>query len=262
MDPSDNIKKYWQGFANVRYFFVFGDSYSAVGYGLSSRTHPCEENPLGVPFPGTTSCEPSKPNWVGHLITDHGKLAYDYAIGGQRVEGAVDQITKVFLAMPVGRPDRGGVPWDASNSLFITWIGINDVQFPDCNPSDKLTRLFEAQSKLYDAGARNFLFLNVPPTPRVSEEVARTHKWLINRNKKCSEWNALLPHSIREFTSAHPDATAFTLDAHALFTDILGGPERYGFPKEAGRERDGVVYVDHVHPTSAVHAIVAREVVK
>lgn len=28
------------------------------------KLEPVDEEPLGVPFPGVTSCEPGQPNWV------------------------------------------------------------------------------------------------------------------------------------------------------------------------------------------------------
>jgi hypothetical protein len=51
------------------------------------RLEPTDEEPLGVPFPGVTSCEPGQPNWVnlapycspiyGPLsITDHNLVTF------------------------------------------------------------------------------------------------------------------------------------------------------------------------------------------
>src|SRR5579859_1248629 len=50
-------------------------------------------------------------------------------------------------------------------NLIVTWIGINDCQrFMDAQ--SQLTSFFKLQDKLYKHGARNFVFLNVPPFDR------------------------------------------------------------------------------------------------
>jgi phospholipase/lecithinase/hemolysin len=54
--------------------------------------------------------------------------------------------------------------------------------------------------------------------------------------------------------------SAFLFDAHATFTRIFEDPAKYGFPADAGQAFDGHMYGDHIHPKSAVHAIVAKEI--
>jgi hypothetical protein len=63
-------------------------------------------------------------------------------------------------------------PWTAQDSIFsishcelsdlVTWAGLNDVGRWK-NAEKQLTSLFEGQELLYDAGARNFLFITLPP---------------------------------------------------------------------------------------------------
>jgi len=45
------------------------------------------------------------------------------------------------------------------------WIGINDCQQGQ-DEQAQLTQFFQLQEKLYKHGARNFVFLNVPPFDR------------------------------------------------------------------------------------------------
>lgn len=47
----------------------------------------------------------------------------------------------------------------------MIWIGVNDVGM-GLNPTKQLKVLFEAHDLLYNAGARNFVYFNVPPTDR------------------------------------------------------------------------------------------------
>lgn len=79
-----------------------------------------------------------------------------------------------YLPYAAQKPDSA--PWTEQNSLFskiprdgrinaVTWVGINDLlRFYDTN--QQLTKLFELQDLLYQTGARNFLFFNIPPYNR------------------------------------------------------------------------------------------------
>ncbi|KAG8901466.1 hypothetical protein FRB99_005295 [Tulasnella sp. 403] len=262
MDPPKNNRK-WNGFSNLRYLFVFGDSYSSVGYNTRSPD-PTDENPLGVKFPGFTYCERSTANWIGFLVSDYAKsklLVYDYAVGGSRVDGVVTQIHRSFLET-VGHKDEDRVPWDESNSLFVIWVGTNDVAYADFDAPDGLTLLFEWVFKLHEAGARNFLILNVPPLPRPENEASMTSPVWLNRVRRCNEWNNMLPQFLSDFTASYPETSMFLFDAYKLFSDMFAEPTKHGFEEGAGMQFDEVMYVDHIHPTSGVHAVLAREVAR
>jgi hypothetical protein len=46
--------------------------------------------------------------------------------------------------------------------MIVTWAGLNDVGRWK-NTDKQLTSLFEGQELLYQAGARNFVFITLPP---------------------------------------------------------------------------------------------------
>ena len=158
-----------------------GDSFSAVGCSSKER-HPCAEQPLGIEFPGITSCErvdeatqavTYEPNWVGHLVQtvnaerrDTPLLVYDYSVSGDTISRMkLWQISKEFLPHLAPRPEWA--PWTASDTLFVTWIGINDctwnIRLQPSSIQACFDDLFAAQDKLYEAGARNFCLVDVPP---------------------------------------------------------------------------------------------------
>uniref|UniRef100_A0A8H7Y5Z7 Carbohydrate esterase family 16 protein n=1 Tax=Psilocybe cubensis TaxID=181762 RepID=A0A8H7Y5Z7_PSICU len=56
-------------------------------------------------------------------------------------------------------------PWTAQETLFITWVGVNDCGL-SANPEHALEQLFVTQERLYKAGARHFLFIDVPTIHR------------------------------------------------------------------------------------------------
>ncbi|TFY83714.1 hypothetical protein EWM64_g297 [Hericium alpestre] len=141
---------HWKGFEQVKHFIVFGASYCDVGYS-HREAHPTPERPLGVDFPGDTYNEPGKPNWVGHLVTmEHNFLVHDYGKGGAMVDGVRYQVETEFL------PHAG------------TWVGINDCAYihEPAKVKRSIDELFLTQQKLYEAGARNYVFVNVPPIDR------------------------------------------------------------------------------------------------
>ena len=157
-----------------------GASYCDVGYNSKSPL-PSPEKPLGVPWPGNTWCErPDLPNWVGYLVQkinaqrkdSPAVLAFDYALGGDAVEGVRRQVHRDFLPHLATRPTWA--PWTASDTVFMTWVGINDCAMnamssstthnPDVSAAASVDGLFALQEELYESGARNFCLIDVPPT--------------------------------------------------------------------------------------------------
>ncbi|KAF8625822.1 hypothetical protein AX15_005202 [Amanita polypyramis BW_CC] len=274
------LGRYWPSFACVKFMFILsesGDSYSSVGYHLDQRRPPNAVQPLGITYPGFTWNEENEPNWVGHLVTkyypaprytpnceENGQdpeymssplLVYDYARGGDTMDGVKHQITNWFLPKGGTKPDWA--PWSADTSLFITWIGINDCAYhADC--SGPIKSLLELHEELYEAGSRNFLFIDVPPIERspAGVRLGRSRK----RENRYDKWNIALREAITTFAAGHEDITVLLYSSHATFTKILDEPGKYGFEAADLRKRGGSIWVDHLHPSSAVHRVVAADI--
>src|SRR5271169_6175657 len=102
-------------------------------------------------------------------------LVYDYAKWSATVQHVTLQVNNEFLPHAAQKPSWAR--WTAKNSLFcipsvligvltvVTWVGINDMSYMR-NPPDQLNALFQLQDQLYDVGARNFVFLTIPPFDR------------------------------------------------------------------------------------------------
>ena len=101
-------------------------------------------------------------------------LAHDFAIPGGHVDDVKSQILNRFIPNVVEKP--AWASWMDkisfictlllfSNVDLVTWIGINDVIHPE-NLGFQVNELFKLQERIYDAGARNFVFLTVPPIDR------------------------------------------------------------------------------------------------
>ncbi|KAK7691521.1 hypothetical protein QCA50_004920 [Cerrena zonata] len=100
---------------------------------FKEHNYPSEEHPLGIAYPGVTYAEPDQPNWVGYLATEfspapgHPLVVFDYAVGGQTVEGVASQIKDQFMDHIADRPEWA--QWSSSDTLFATWVGINDCAY-------------------------------------------------------------------------------------------------------------------------------------
>ncbi|KAH9977861.1 hypothetical protein BGW80DRAFT_1284562 [Lactifluus volemus] len=232
MSSSSRLTPSWRGYTRIKKLMVFGDSYSHL-------------KPSGVPFPGQPVNEPGLPNWVGYLIRDHGHghaniVAYDYARRGDTVTGVyTNQVSREFLPTVGRRP--GWAAWGASDSIFVTWVGANDCRILYTNDKAEITpiisNLFAAQDALYRAGARNFLFIDVPPlyTSPIGEPT------MGDKGVRFGYWNDELRRGFTTFATNHPDATVMFFSVWDTFLR-------------------GSIWFDFMHPTSRVHSIIAAEI--
>ncbi|KAE9409646.1 hypothetical protein BT96DRAFT_872295 [Gymnopus androsaceus JB14] len=270
---SDN----WPAINGISRMVIFGDSYSSVGYrGRPGLTVPRAEKPLGVDFPGSSLemwNEDGTPNWVGHLITkympgprykpDQGEqdegyaddplLIYDYAIGGNTINGVASQVKEQFLGPNCVGTKPQWAPWESNNTLFVTWVGINDCAF-NKEHENNISKLFDLQEQLYQAGARNFLFIDVPPihrSPAISPRRAEM------ASVSYHNWNDGLRSGLNTFAQSHQDTSLFLFSSYATFDHMLDNYKDYGFTQEDVREPFRAIWCDQLHPKSKVHDILA-----
>ncbi|KZT09511.1 carbohydrate esterase family 16 protein [Laetiporus sulphureus 93-53] len=259
MSTAIQVERYWPGFSRVKNLVIFGDSYSAVGYN-SDSPYPSTDNPLGVPFSGTiTWTEPKTPNWVGHLITEHARgqlLVYDYAQGGDNVSGVRTKVYREFLKTVAKKPEWAR--WSEADSLFVTWVGINDCAFATERTVPKyVDSLFDLQEDLYNAGARNFLYIDVPPLHR-SPAGKRPTSLDSAKMAPNERWNIELKRAAKDFASRHKDSTVLIYSSWDTFSRIMDDPVAFGFQPGDVRKRGSSMWVDRLHPTSKMHNVVAR----
>jgi phospholipase/lecithinase/hemolysin len=76
-------------------------------------------------------------------------------------------------------------------------------------------------------------------------------------------WNVTLDKAIRSFvaekSTVDDPVTAIYFSSHKVFTALLDNPTSHGFPQGDIKKSGGSIWMDHLHPTSAVHLIVANE---
>lgn len=75
----------------------------------------------------------------------------------------------------------------------------------------------------------------------------------------------MLGQRIKQFVeqkeSDQDPITAMYFSSYKVFTSVLDGPENYGLANDQ-KKAGGTIWVDNLHPTSAVHAIIANELNK
>ena len=241
---AQNASTSWPGWDRISNLFVFGDSYTTTGFEVNG-TQPNPSNPFGNPdFPGRTFSNGR--NWVDFLTyTYNGSFVatYDFAVGGAIIDGGTtpsrftpmnQQVQQFFL--PNYSPNNTvKVKWASNNTLFASFFGINDINKTyklSANStrihSTIITSYTQLVEQLYQAGARNFLFLNVPPIHRapLTANQGNMSEMLVERNRVAVvDFNMRISNMVLRLTQQHTDVTAFLFDTFTLFNEVLDDPE-------------------------------------
>lgn len=216
---------------------------------------------MGNPaYPGWTSS--NGPNWVGFLTTKYNAsslLTYNLAYGGATVDGDLvapyqptvlsvkQQVLDEFVTGytsngPRKKPQAPAAPqWRGDDSIFAVWIGINDVGNSFSAGANKTAvlnkRIFQIYSDLvdtlYTAGARNFVFLTVPPVDRSPLAVGNGKASQLLEKEDIAAFNSLLKSGLAsELQSKNDDANVWVVDTTIPFNAALDDPT--SFPQTSG----------------------------
>ncbi|KAF8843670.1 carbohydrate esterase family 16 protein [Paxillus ammoniavirescens] len=274
----------------TEYMFVFGDSYTTDGYNVSAG--------IDSPDPGYTSS--NGPNWVEFLTNTYNQTAlktFNLAYGGATIDAAlvppylptvlsiVDQVSQFdeYLA-----PKPAGATWDSTNSLFAVWIGINDVGnsvgWTNITQNEfygvLMDRLFSQVENLYQNGARDFLFLTVPPTNRAPLFIEQGPEAAAQMGTDIVAYNDQLTHNVLSFQANHTDLGSVTIfDTQPIFNTLLDEWRTFGFVNVTGYclayengtpsptyQVDGCApvssyfWLNSLHPLFTVHNILAKAI--
>lgn len=250
-------KSPYRGFKKLKYVFSFGDSYTQTGFNLTNGSPlPSAGNPMGnPPWPGWTSS--NGPNWIGYLTTTYNAstlLTYNMAYGGATIDSALvkpwrddvlslkNQIEDLFLKHLGSHPAT--TPWRSDNSLFTIFIGINDVgnsywlgDFDNFH-NHLMDVYFGLVDKLYSTGARNFLFINVPPVNRSPLTVAQGDSAITTEKEALTSYNSKLVERVatlrKDKTKAKSPVWARVFNYSTLFNNILDNGHHYGLKNTTG----------------------------
>lgn len=263
---------------DISSLIVFGDSLSDTDNlrFISAASRP------GAPY--VNGRFSNGPVWAEGLAAANGWTLSSRAFGGARATrtSAIDLTAQVdtFLS--------GGTKISA-NSLVGIWIGGNDyvavLTQPQSNPTAAAQAAIAATAtavttqagKLYGAGARQFVLVNLPPLGSIplTSGLSASDKASANT---VSDLHAEAVRGVAANLRAQ-GATVTVVDAKALFQDMLANGATYGFTNvttpcyapigpggslvatgacATAAGAASTVFFDALHPTAAAHAVVAQ----
>ncbi|KXX79372.1 putative endoglucanase type F [Madurella mycetomatis] len=262
----------------VKYLITFGDSYSQTGFDPSS-TKPSAGNPLGnPPLPGWTAS--GGLNWVGFLASQFNTstlLAYNFAYGGATTNATlvqpwqptvlsfIDQVEQ-FSDSIASQPEYA--PWTAQNSLFGVWMGVNDVgnSWWLAEYDELLERIMDSYFRqlqvMYDAGARRFVLLSVPPIHRTPAMLGESVEAQQGEAAAITKYNDAMATRLEAFMSQNDGVTAKVVDTAVPFNTALDNPTEYGSPDATCYNEDGTscLWFNDYHPGVEINRLVAQAV--
>ncbi|ORX38838.1 hypothetical protein BD324DRAFT_617506 [Kockovaella imperatae] len=131
--------------------------------------------------------------------------------------------------------------WQSNSTLFLMFFGINDISQLDRrtafdSPIQQTCgqfahALFEQSSKLYDMGARHFVFLNAHPfyrSPKYTLEGGVGHDVYGRVVDSVTWFNEAYGDEIELFRQRHPQANVISFDLFRYIDLIMDEPELFG----------------------------------
>ncbi|GAM88944.1 hypothetical protein ANO11243_069780 [Dothideomycetidae sp. 11243] len=217
-----------------------GDSYTDTGFDVNGQ-QPTADDPLGNPlYPGHTSS--NGPNWIDYLTVQYNASlvqTVNLAVGGATTDPDVvdpylpivpsvkQQVFERFLPQYGSKP--ASYPWASDDTLFAFFTGINDV----ANSWSKETRPMydkafstyrDLVDAIYQAGGRNFLFLNVPPIQKSPFGVMVASLQRGPYAAAVHDWNERIATLASNLTATYADASATVFDSYDLFNKVIDNP--------------------------------------
>ena len=262
-------------------FVVFGDSLSDNGNLYAGTAL------LGQPTPGPpmyttaeytdgTNSVPSTNAplglWIEQLAT---KLALP--VPQPFLKGGTNYAVASALSgkNPAYSPTTPSVPWvtdqlnlflsstrtPPANALYVFWGGGNDILQSD-SASTAVSNIQGNIDTLATAGAKYFLWVNLPPLGEVPERVNTSQQ--SSQDAASLAYNQGMTSAVAQLKTAHPGIAIVTLDAYSLFTSMLAHPSLYGFTNTnsgaqglTGVDPNTYLFWDMLHPTTVGHQYIA-----
>ena len=263
-------------------FVVFGDSLSDNGNFYAGTSL------LGAPQPGPplyatgeytdgTNSIPSTSGPLGLWIEQLAAIMnlpvpQPYAKGGTNYAVA----SALTGTNPAFSPTAPSVPYltdqlnlflaanrtPAVNALYVFWGGSNDILGGGA-PATAASNVQGNIATLATAGAKYFLWVNLPPLGEVPENINTSSRSALDAASVT--YNQAMTNAIAQLKTAHPGITIVTLDAYSLFLLSTQNPSLYGYvnvtsPAQGVSNVNPNTYLfwDMLHPTTAADAYVAK----
>ena len=139
-------------------------------------------------------------------------------------------MTDLFL------PNYGNASlWEADSTIFGIWIGINDVGNSFWGGEEETGPLYEQifdvyeglVGDLFEAGARNFVFLNVPPIERSPLTLEQGDEAVELESSALERFNGLVEGLAGDVASEREGVNVWVYDTYKSFSEVLDDPTAY-----------------------------------
>jgi phospholipase/lecithinase/hemolysin len=249
-------------FELLKKIYIFGDSFSDVGafFRATRGKYP----PNSTYFQGRYS---NGRVWVEYLAehlhlscSQSSNFACSGATTGSKgntlVSGLLTQVQSFTQAHQQ----------TLANALCVIWVGANDyLQQRVSNATVPVENITKAIAALVNIGAKNILVANLPdlgqlPATRSSIKSASLSELTLAHNQS-------LRRSLKLLSQEYPDLQLITLDANALYQEVIANPAAFGFTNvtsaclpgfHACGNPDQFFFWDGIHPTTAAHRIIGE----
>lgn len=143
------------------------------------------------------------------------------------VKSLKDQVESQFIPGYTGSSPKA--TWSGADTLFAFWIGINDIgnSYWLENVEELNNRIFAVMTglvdKVYAAGGRNFVFINVPPLER-TPLIAPQGAWAVEHSQAdVVSWNQKVV-TLAKAVKTKSNTNVWVYDAHKSFGNVMTNP--------------------------------------
>jgi thermolabile hemolysin len=234
-------------------------SYTAGQFTDGSDSTPSTSGPLGVwdqQLAGMLGVPAPRPFLGGGGGTDY---AFGGALTGDDphcffcnvIPDVGDQVHLYLGTHP------GSLP---SGTLYTFWAGANDI-LKGLSPQTAVSNLSASINTLYSHGARDFLWLNMPPLGETPHGLSSGNSAMLNLLSQ--DYNADWLAAIDSLDAQDPGIDILGVNTYGLFESIAADPSAYGFTNIDTAARglnvnpNNYLFWDGLHPTTEGHFWVA-----